>query len=79
MAEFKRFFVDEIGESVVLCGEEFEHAKNVLRLSVGDEVILLDNSGYEYNAEISCVEKRSMTLYVLGKTKGDNEPKTPVT
>ena len=44
MSALKRFFVDKIEDTVELVGEEFEHAKNVLRLSNGDEVILLDNS-----------------------------------
>ena len=44
MSALKRFFVDNISEMTELLGEEFEHAKNVLRLGVGEEVILLDNS-----------------------------------
>ena len=32
MSALKRFFVDKIEEITELCGEEFEHAKNVLRL-----------------------------------------------
>ena len=45
----KRFFVEKIEEETLLSGEEFEHAKNVLRLSVGDEGVLVDNSGEEYS------------------------------
>ena len=45
MSALKRFFVEQIGETATLTGEEFEHAKNVLRIGVGAEVILLDNSG----------------------------------
>ena len=45
MSAPKRFFVDKISEEVALSGEEFRHAKNVLRLSEGDEVTLLDGSG----------------------------------
>jgi 16S rRNA (uracil1498-N3)-methyltransferase len=78
MSQLKRFFVDKIGETVSLVGEEFEHAKNVLRLGVGDEVILLDNSGKEYTAVIATQEKRSMTLNVLGESFGDKEAKTKV-
>ena len=58
----KRFFVDKIQDTAVLTGEEFEHAKNVLRLSVGAEVILLDNTGIEYIAVVSAVEKKQMLL-----------------
>ncbi|MBQ8375213.1 MAG: 16S rRNA (uracil(1498)-N(3))-methyltransferase [Clostridia bacterium] len=78
MSALKRFFVDTVAEIAVLSGEEFEHAKNVLRLSVGDEVILLDNSGVEYTAVISACEKRQMTLNVIGQSLGDKEAKEEV-
>ena len=73
MSALKRFFVEKIEEQTVLCGEEFEHAKNVLRLGVGDEVILLDNSGVEYTAVIAEVAKKQMLLNVIGKAVGDKE------
>lgn len=78
MSALKRFFVDEIGETAQLVGEEFEHAKNVLRLSVGDEVILLDNSGKEFTAVIASVEKKRMTLNVVREEVGSREAKTDV-
>ena len=74
----KRFFVDKIDDVVTLCGEEFEHAKNVLRLGVGDEVILLDNSGMEYNAIIAAVDKKQMVLNVVGQSLGEKEADTDV-
>ena len=73
MSSLKRFFVDKIEDVVTLFGEEFEHAKNVLRLGVGDEVILLDNSGVEYTAVIAEVAKKQMLLNVVGKAVGDKE------
>ena len=73
MSSLKRFFVDKIEEVVLLQGEEFEHAKNVLRLGVGDEVILLDNSGVEYTAVIAEASKKQMQLNVIGKAMGDKE------
>lgn len=73
MSSLKRFFVDKIENTVLLCGEEFEHAKNVLRLGVGDEVLLLDNSGMEYTAVIAEVSKKQMLLNVVGKAVGDKE------
>ena len=69
----KRFFVEKIEKETLLSGEEFEHAKNVLRLSVGDEVVLLDNSGKEYSAVIAAAEKRCMKLHVIGENEGDRE------
>ena len=78
MSALKRFFVDKIENETVLCGEEFEHAKNVLRLSNGDEVILLDNSGNEYTAIISNVEKKRMILNVVRSEVGTREALTDV-
>ncbi len=78
MSALKRFFVDKIEDTVSLSGEEFEHAKNVLRLSVGDEVILLDNSGKEYTAVIYAVEKKQMLLNVVRSEVGEREPNADV-
>ena len=78
MSGLKRFFVESVGEMTVLCGEEFEHAKNVLRLGVGDEVLLLDNSGMEFTALIVEVSKKQMTLKTVGKAVGDKEAATDV-
>ena len=78
MSSLKRFFVDKIEEIVLLQGEEFEHAKNVLRLGVGDEVILLDNSGIEYTAVIAEASKKQMLLNVIGKAMGDKEASVDV-
>lgn len=73
MSALKRFFVDKIEEITALSGEEFEHAKNVLRLGAGDEVILLDNSGKEYTAVIAQVEKKRMLLNVVREELGERE------
>ena len=73
MSALKRFFVNTIEPVTELSGEEFEHAKNVLRLSVGDEVILLDNSGKEYTAVIAQVEKKRMLLNIVREEVGERE------
>ena len=73
-----RFFVDKIEDEIVLDGDEFRHAKNVLRLTEGSEVTLLDGSGAEFSAVIAKVEKGRMLLHVLSKAQSDREPKTEV-
>ncbi len=78
MSALKRFFVQNIQPTCELAGEEFEHAKNVLRLSNGDEVILLDNSGKEYTAVIAQVEKKRMLLNVVREEVGAREAQTDV-
>ena len=71
MSSLKRFFVEKIEEQTTLCGEEFEHAKNVLRLGVGDE-------GAEYTAVIAETGKKQMLLNVIGKAQGEKEAATDV-
>ena len=78
MSGARRFFVERAEEETLLEGEEFEHAKNVLRLGVGEEVILLDNSGKEYSAVIAEVGKRAMKLHILRVNEGDREAATEV-
>lgn len=78
MSAPKRFFVPTVTEETVLSGEEYRHAKCVLRLKEGDEVTLLDGSGAEYCAVIARVEKGSMTLHVEGRREGGREPLTDV-
>ncbi len=78
MLGLKRFFVDKVEEETALLGEEFEHAKNVLRLGVGDEVILLDNSGFEYTAVIAKCDKKQMLLNLIGKKEGGREALTEI-
>ena len=78
MSALKRFFVDKIEEVTVLEGEEFEHAKNVLRIGVGAEIILLDNSGKEYTAVVAQVEKKRMLLNIVREELGEREAKADV-
>lgn len=68
-----RFFVDTVSDEVTLRDEEFQHAKNVLRVEEGEEVILLDNTGYEYRAIVVSVGKKELSLHVVGKQLGNKE------
>lgn len=77
-----RFFIDKIDYpesfSVSVAGEEFVHAKAVLRVSVGTEITLLDNSGNEYSAIIDVIAKNSLSAHITGVNKGDREAATPI-
>ncbi len=82
MSGVRRFFIDGINypdvAEAVLEGEEFVHAKTVLRVTVGDEIVLLDNSGSEYPAIVTEVGKRSLSAHITGANAGGREPVTPV-
>lgn len=75
MSAPKRFFVKNISDETELTGDEFRHAKNVLRLSEGDEVTVFDGGGAEYTAVISRVTKNAMTLHVLDRRVCARDPK----
>lgn len=81
MSTPKRFFVEipdpRTGE-VVLEGEEFIHAKTVLRVGYGDEITLLDGEGREYSAIVEKVEKQRLTAHITGVTEGDKEPESRI-
>jgi 16S rRNA (uracil1498-N3)-methyltransferase len=80
MSTPKRFFVDNITypeiDTVIIDGEEFVHAKTVLRIEEGSEITLLDNSGNEYAAIVNKIEKRSLSAHIVGVNKGDREAAT---
>lgn len=82
MSTPRRFFVENIDypstATVAIEGEEFVHAKTVLRVEEGSEIILLDNSGSEYSAIVAKIEKRSLTAHITGVNVGEREASTPV-
>lgn len=53
MKEIRYFYVPNAGTSDTLPDEEAQHAVRVLRLSVGDEVWLMDGCGSFFRAEIT--------------------------
>src|SRR5262245_52805716 len=55
---------------VVLQGPEAHHLATVCRLRPGDAVCLFNGDGHEYPAEVTTVERRSVTLRV-------SAPQTP--
>ena len=70
--------MENVAEEVALTGDEYNHAKNVLRLSVGDEVTLLDGSGVEYSAIVARAEKNTLIVHVVGSAPSSREPRTDV-
>lgn len=77
-----RFFVSSVNypeqSEIVVDGDEFIHAKTVLRVEEGSEIILLDNSGKEYSAIVVSVGKRALTAHITGVNVGDRQASTPV-
>lgn len=65
----RRFFGEKDGDKIVVKDGEFIHLKNVLRLGVGDEVIVSLNTDIEYVCEIEKVTKTSAICKIDGENK----------
>lgn len=67
-----RFFLPPaifITESPVLSGEEAHHCLHVLRLDVGDKVVIFDGQGHEATAQIEATTKSEATLTVMHRSR----------
>jgi len=72
--------VDWIAEStVVITGKPVHQIRNVLRLGVGDRIIVLDNSGWQHEVELKIVEATRVEGKVLSKSQANTEPRTKIT
>ncbi len=71
----QRFYVDTPirGDVAELHATEAQHATKVMRCRVGDEVILFDNSGAEFPAQITRVERSIVHLHVVERRAIDRE------
>ena len=58
MKETRYFYVPEANENSELPDEEAQHALKVLRLSAGDDIVLIDGCGHFYDAEVTATDKR---------------------
>lgn len=50
-----------------------KHAGKVLRLKLGDDIVLFDGEGGKYEAQISLISKREMVGEILSKTEVKSE------
>jgi 16S rRNA (uracil1498-N3)-methyltransferase len=68
MAELPRFFLPAAalqGESLSVAGEPLHHLHSVLRLKVGDELLLLDGTGSCCRGRLAAIDRRTATVAVL--------------
>jgi len=61
------------GSSVALAEQASEHIVRVLRMEVGNRVTLFNGDGNEYDAELTSVTKRAVTVQVSEQRAVDNE------
>jgi len=71
----ERYFVAEpiSAEQVVLTGPEAHHMQHVMRAKVGDQVVLFDGGGDEFQAVVSRIGPRAVELKVLARVPTSRE------
>ncbi len=77
-----RFFVDpEVlqGNRVVLPAVQAHQIRNVLRLRAGSAILVLDNSGAEYEVMLRQVDKQQVVGEAIAKRPSPNEPTVHLT
>jgi len=52
---------------------------HVLRLQAGDHIVVLDNTGWEYEVELTCLERSLVEGEVRKKSLAIGEPRTKIT
>ena len=63
----RRFFGIKNGKNINIEGDEFNHLKNVLRMNVGDEVLVSLNDKFDYICQIDRFERNEAVCKVVGK------------
>jgi 16S rRNA (uracil1498-N3)-methyltransferase len=77
-----RFFIPEdwvTRNTVVFQGKLVHRLRNVLRLRPGAHVIVLDDTGWEYEVELKSVEKDEIEGAILNRNMTQSEPRTRIT
>lgn len=78
----RRFFIEreQIQENTTtLTGQDARHLKDVLRLNVGDQVLLIDGQGLEYHAAIQEMLPGHVALEILSSREQSNESPVHIT
>lgn len=79
MSTPKRFFASSIdGKEALIDGEEFIHAKSVLRVTEGSEIVVLDGAGKEFTAIVAKIEKHRLLAHITGSITISREPKEKI-
>jgi len=78
----RRFYIDPDrvrASDVHLSGAEARHLQTILRLAVGDGVILFDGTDNEYDARIISLKPGRVDLQIIGTRKSSAEPRVQLT
>lgn len=77
-----KFFVEKSqikNHKAVILGSDVSHIARVLRMGVGDALLLCDGEGYDYETKITSVSKDEIVTEILSSYPCKNEPEVEVT
>ncbi len=77
-----RFYVPDLLPGVALAAlpaEEASHLTRVLRLAVGDEVVVFDGRGHEFRARVAAAARDRAQVEILDPITAVAEPRVPIT
>ena len=78
----RRFFINRAhapSDRVMLTGPDVKHIRTVLRLGLGDEILLFDDEGSEYRARIINTAPVAITLLIVCKYSAMSECHVEIT
>jgi len=76
-----RFFTDSpfVDDQISLADDQAHHLINVMRAKLGDEVVLFDRAGNEYQTQIVDVAKKRLTLKRTATTRPERKLSAKIT
>ena len=66
-------------DNVIITGEQVHQLKDVLRLKPGDQIVVLDNSGAEYEIRLVDINTNRVTGEVVAQGLASGEPRVEIT
>jgi 16S rRNA (uracil1498-N3)-methyltransferase len=78
----QRFFInkeDISDEQVVISDSRVHQIRNVLRMNIGDEIVVLDNTGTEYHVSLTSISQKEVIGTITQKKQCETEPRTKIT
>ena len=77
-----RFFIDKKNISdkqVIIIDSRVHQIRDVLRMKTGDDIIVFDNTGYEYQVSLINISPDKVVGEIMHKKQSEAEPKTQIT
>ena len=77
-----RFFIppNQIDDNQAIITDAIAHQiRNVLRMEVGQHIVVLDNEGWEYELKLAYIERKQVIGKIVEKRPSPHEPRTHIT